>query len=100
MNASQRKAEHLPHDVESWYPVLREHTFETHQFSLSIEQVNAIRHFYRQRYLQHRELTADDCRNLRELAHRIDVLIARFGGVFSFHFALVCNVRQAVRLCG
>jgi len=76
------KLEHLPFDVESWYPRLREHTFATWHVPLTPDEARAITNYYRRRFIatspearSYRCLTVEYAQTLRALEARIDQLL-------------------------
>jgi len=68
-------ADHVPFDVESWYPLLKEHTFFTEFSALSVPEAEAIVCYYQHRYNSRQCLTLNRVAVLRELENRMDTII-------------------------
>eukprot|EP00854_Cymbomonas_tetramitiformis_P026367 gene26367-32340_t len=72
------REEHLPFDVEAWYPLLEEITFFTAFIDLTTDHAQAIRSFYAARYNSRREsFSSAHAVALYELRKALDAILRR-----------------------
>lgn len=71
----EHKQEHLPFDIEQWYPSLSSVTFDSKFLSLPHEVAQAFVNFYQRRYNNKNHLTPEDCRLIRAFEPILDEAI-------------------------
>jgi len=82
----ERKMEHLPFDIERWYPSLSSVTFDSKFLILPHKVAQAFVNFYQRRYNSKDHLTSEDCSLIRafqtKLEECIDSVSSPSGKVF------------------
>jgi len=83
------REEHLPFDVEAWYPLISELTFPTTFINITPEQAEAIRGFYITRYNNRKnEFQMNQVKLIKELEQTLDEVLSlkqfEFGSFVRF----------------
>ncbi len=82
LNPYQRKKEHIPFDVERWYPHVKDHTFFTQTLPFSPREAAACVRYYRQRWLGRKEYRGEqfgpaDCKIILSVRKRLEDCLAK-----------------------
>jgi len=75
MDPLAHKKEHLPFDIERWYPSLSSVTFESKFLILPPEVAQAFVNFYQRRYNNKDHLTPEDCSLIRGFQPKLEEAI-------------------------
>jgi len=71
----EHKMEHLPFDIEQWYPSLSSVTFDSQFLNLTPEVAQAFVNFYQRRYNNKDHLSPEDCRLIRAFQPKLEEAI-------------------------
>lgn len=73
---------HLPYDVESWYPLLKDHTAPSIFIPLSRNISEAIITYYKNRFNSHNDFNVTHLQSLNEFEKEIEKIFVKFPECF------------------